>query len=62
MIQELRQSKEDRIEMQYYTQEIKVDLDKMMERTKNFVLAVEKIIDGLNSERIAQLQRKLKSL
>lgn len=62
LIQGLRQSKEDRIEMQYYTQEIKVDLGELMEQTKNFVLEVERIIDGLNSEKIVQLQRKLKSL
>lgn len=62
LIQELRQSKEDRIETQYYTQEIKVDLEQLMDQTKNFVLEIEKVIDGLNSERIMQLQKKLKEL
>jgi len=62
VIQELKQSKEDRIEMQYYTREIKVDIDKLMSRTKNFVLEIEKIIDGLNPEKIKSLQNRLKDL
>jgi uncharacterized protein (UPF0332 family) len=62
LIQELRRSKDDRIEAQYYTQEIKVDLEQLVNKTKNFVLETEKIIDALNSERIEQLQKKLKEL
>jgi uncharacterized protein (UPF0332 family) len=62
LIQELRQSKEDRIEMQYYTQEVKVNLDQLMNQTRDFVLEIEKVIDRLDSERIAQLQKKLKEL
>lgn len=62
IIQELRQSKEYRIEFQYYTQEIEVDLNQLMDETKNFVLEVEKIIDNLNPERITQLQNHLKEL
>lgn len=33
-----------------------------MNKTKNFVLETEKIIDELSSERIEQLQKKLKEL
>ena len=62
VIQELKQSKEDRIEMQYYTREIKVDLEELMNQTKNFVLEMERIIDGLNSEIITSLQNRLKGL
>ena len=62
LIHELQQSKEYRIEVQYYTQEVKVDLDQMISETKNFVLEVEKIIDSLNPERITQLQKRIKRL
>lgn len=62
VVQELRQSKEDRIEMQYYTREIKVNLDELIKQTKNFVLEIEKIIDSLNPERTLLLQNKLKQL
>jgi len=62
LTQELRRSKEDRIEMQYYTQEIKMDLKQLMNQTKNFVLEIEKVMDGLNTERIVLLQKKLREL
>lgn len=62
LIHELQQSKEYRIEAQYYTQEVKVDLDQMISETKNFVLEVEKIIDSLNPERITHLQNRLNEL
>jgi len=62
VFQELQQSKEDRIETQYYAREIKVNLEQLSNQTKNFVLEIEKIIDGLNSESIAHLQNKLKKL
>jgi uncharacterized protein (UPF0332 family) len=62
IVQELRRSKEDRIEMQYYTREIKVNLDEMIKQAKNFVLEIEKIIDSLNPETTLLLQNKLKKL
>lgn len=62
LVEELRQSKEDRIEVQYYTREVDVDLGKLMVRTKAFVLEMEKMIDGLNHERIASLQGKLREI
>jgi len=61
-VDELRQSKEDRIEMQYYTREIGVNLDQIVNQTKNFVLKIEEIIDTLNSERITLIKNKLKEL
>lgn len=62
LIQELKQSKEDRIETQYYTKEINVNMNKLIDQAKNFVVEIEKIIDGLNVERIKLLQKKLGSL
>jgi len=62
LVQELRQSKDDRIEMQYYTREIRVNLGQMANQTRNFLLEIEEIIDSLNSERITFLQNKLKEL
>ena len=62
LLQELRRSKEDRIEVQYYTEEVKVNLDRLVDEAKNFVLEIEKIIDSLNPEETARLQNRLKEL
>lgn len=62
LIEELKRSKEDRIETQYYTQEIDVDLEQLVKKTKKFVLDIEQIADGLNSERTITLQKRLKSM
>ncbi len=62
VIQELKQSKKDRIEMQYYTRETKMNTDRLITQTKNFVLEVEKIYDTLSSEKITILQNKLKDM
>lgn len=62
VIKELKRSKEDRVEMQYYTQEITVDLEQLMKKAKKFVLDIEKIIDNLNPERTTAVQKKLKIL
>lgn len=61
-VRELQQSKEDRIEMQYYTRQIKVNMEQLTKQTKNFVLKIEKLIDGLNSERIIFLRNRFKRL
>src|SRR4030065_2127637 len=53
IIKDLRNSKEDRVETQYYTQEIHVDLEQIIKKTKKFMLEIDSIIDGLNSEKIA---------
>ena len=58
----LRNSKEDRVEMQYYTHEKSADLEQVMKKTKKFVLEIENVIDGLNSEKIAELQKRLNVL
>lgn len=62
LIEELKRSKEDRIETQYYTREIDVDLEQLVKKTKKFVLDIEQIADGLNSERTITLQKRLKSM
>ncbi len=61
-IKDLRNSKEDRVETQYYTHEISVDLEQVKKKTKKFVLEIENVIDGLNSEKIEELQKRLKVL
>ena len=62
IINELKHSKEDRVEMQYYTQKINIDLEQSMKKTKKFVLSIEKIIDNLNPERTTAVQKKIKNL
>jgi uncharacterized protein (UPF0332 family) len=62
VIRDLRESKADRIEMQYYTQQISVNLEQVIKGTKKFVLEIENVADGLNSERITELQKRLKVL
>jgi len=59
---EFRKSKEDRIETQYYTRKENLDLNQLMKSTKIFVLEIEKLLDGLNSEKIVQLQNDLEKL
>jgi uncharacterized protein (UPF0332 family) len=61
-IKELRDSKENRVEAQYYMQEINVDLEDVIKKTKQFTLEIEKMIDCLNNESIAKLQKKLQPL
>jgi len=48
--------------MQYYTHEKSADLEQVMKKTKKFVLEIENVIDGLNSEKIAELQKRLNVL
>ncbi len=62
LVQEIRRSKEDRIESQYYTAEIKVDFGDLIVQTRRFVLEIERLLDGLNAEGIKSLQGRLKSL
>jgi len=62
LVRELRQSKDDRVDVQYYSRELEVNLTDLMQQTKQFVLQIEELIDGLNSEEVAALQKKLKEL
>ncbi len=43
-------------------QEINIDLEAAIRKTKQFVLEIEKTIDGLNNEETSKLQIKLKAL
>jgi len=58
--EDLRQAKEDRIDVQYYNAEISIDLKELISKTKEFVIAVEEIIDGLNQQKIDELCKKIK--
>jgi len=60
LIQELRESKEDRVETQYYPVTVEVNLEQLKSKTKDFVLEVEKMLDGLTSDEIRDLVGRLK--
>ncbi|MCL4429718.1 MAG: HEPN domain-containing protein [Chloroflexi bacterium] len=62
IIRDLRGSKENRVEAQYYTWEIRADLEEVTNKTKQFVLEIEKVIDTLNTEQLLEFQKKLKKL
>ena len=62
LVRELRRSKDDRVEVQYYSRQIKVDLSDLMGQTKEFVLQVEELTDGLNPQEIADLRKRLRVL
>jgi len=60
-VQELQQSKDDRVDAQYYTQTIQINPKKLLADTTNFVLEIQKIIDKLTSTEIATLRGKITS-
>lgn len=60
--EDLRQAKEDRIDAQYYNTEISIDLEELISKTKEFVIAVEEIIDGLNKQSINDLRKKISTV
>jgi uncharacterized protein (UPF0332 family) len=62
VLRQLRESKENRIDAQYYPYLPTVDFQVMLKDTRQFVLEIEMILDQLNAARIAQLQGKLKRL
>lgn len=62
LMQELKQSKEDRVDAQYYNSEVKIESSNVISKTKGFVIAVEEILDGINSQKIADIRKKLKAL
>lgn len=59
-IKEFKQSKDDRVDLQYYPKEAEINTEHLFSQTKSFVLKVEEIIDGLNTEKIAALRDKVK--
>lgn len=62
LVQELRDSKEHRVETQYYPVAVEADLEKEMDQTKNFVLEIEKILDGLTADNVAELRFRIEKL
>lgn len=60
--EDIQQAKEDRVEAQYYTTSIPIDSQKIVSKTKEFVLKIEEIIDSLNPEMISDTRSKLKKL
>jgi uncharacterized protein (UPF0332 family) len=60
-IQDLQQSKDDRVDAQYYTQTVQINSKKMLADTTNFVLEIQKIIDKLTSTEITALKGKVAS-
>ena len=59
---QLRNSKQDRIESQYYTKQINTDTSQLTKNTKDFVNEIEKTLDNLNREKTQQLADKIKTL
>jgi uncharacterized protein (UPF0332 family) len=62
LVRELRRSKEDRVDVQYYSRQIKADIGGLMRQTKEFVLQIEELIDGLNTQKTADLQKSVRLL
>ncbi len=62
LMQDLRQAKEDRVDAQYYSKEVKIDSSNIIAKTKDFVIKIEEIIDGLNPQTIAGIRKKLKAM
>ena len=62
LMDDLKQAKDDRIEAQYYTTEIPTNSQEVIAKTTDFVLKIEEIIDGLNSQKIADIQKNIKTL
>ena len=58
LIIELKESKEERIEAQYYTQELNVDVETMAGHTKEFILHIEEILSKLTSEDISSMRKR----
>jgi len=61
-MQNLRQAKEDRIDAQYYTTEIRIDYSELIRNAKDFVLKIEEIIDSLNPEKISDIRKELETM
>lgn len=62
IIKDLRNSKFDRVEAQYYTEELTVDLEEVLEKTKRFVLEIEKVLDSLSPVEVEKMIAKTKKM
>ena len=54
LMQDLKHAK-DRVDVQYYNAEVKIDSSATIVKTKEFVIKIEEIIDGLNPQKIADI-------
>lgn len=61
LIDEIKLSKEDRVESQYYPRENKIDLSETVAKAKEFVLEIERLADGMNPQQAETLRRNLRS-
>lgn len=59
LISDLKHSKEQRIETQYYVEKRSVDTKVLIENTRNFVLKIEELIDKTKKEEIEKLRKKI---
>jgi uncharacterized protein (UPF0332 family) len=62
LIRELKKSKNDREETQYYPLTQQFDLEVIALDTKKSVLEIEKLLDSLDNNQISQLQQKMQLL
>ena len=60
MISDIKTSKNERIEFQYYTKmNEKIDAEKLIENTRDFINKIEELIDSLTEEIIHEMRNKL---
>lgn len=62
LLQDLRQSKKDRVEAQYYTSVVKINVTELISETKDFVLWIEQIDDGIDTTKISTIRKELKTI
>ncbi len=61
MAKELQESKQNRIEMQYYTGRTEVSPEEILHQSRDFVIEAEKLADGLTSEKVREFRRRIQS-
>lgn len=60
--EDLKQSKNDRIDAQYYTGVVQTSIEDAIKNTKQFILKIEEVIDGLNQSKIQAARKKITSI
>ncbi|MDE1838681.1 MAG: HEPN domain-containing protein [Thaumarchaeota archaeon] len=61
-LQDLRQAKKDRVDAQYYTFTVKINAAELISKTKEFVLKIGEIADGIDSVKISKIRKELKTI
>lgn len=59
LINDLKRSKEERIETQYYLRKESIDMRKLIENTRNFVMKIEELISQIRREEVEKLRKKI---